>query len=115
MMPACVTPRRIALSALTLLLLTQFVLPAILLLSPRPARAGWQMYSTITAPIEAQLVAADGTITAVNRDEYIGWYRGELQVGEYFPAAICERNPTAQTILLKQGAREWQYPCRSNG
>lgn len=98
--------------ALALLLLTQFALPAALLWAPRPARWGWQMYSTVAPPLELSLVAADGNTTLLDSGDYLGWNRGEIDTSSVLPPFVCQQHPEARAVLVRRGDDTWEHPCQ---
>ncbi|GAB4444453.1 MAG: hypothetical protein OHK0015_45800 [Chloroflexi bacterium OHK40] len=98
-------PRLVPLTWLVLLLLTQFVLPALLLLGPRPARAGWQMYSAVPPQITLSLVTSSGAVEPLELADYVGSARGDLRLEGVLPAFVCQRHPEATAVRLQVGER----------
>jgi hypothetical protein len=98
--------------ALTLLLLTQFALPAALLLAPRPARWGWQMYSTTSPAVALTLLGADGAATPLDTGDYLGWNRGEIDAATALPPFVCAQHPGARAVLVRRGDETWEHACR---
>jgi len=78
----------------------QIVVPAVLLLGPRPARFGWQMFAAHTVAPAFAVEYADGHRALVDVDDFFAFRRGDLDpaVFDRLPAHFCRVDPSIVTV-----------------
>lgn len=95
-------------------LIAQVAIPTAALVSPRPARFGWQMFSGVKPAPRVWIVDGTGAVREVDPLTRLGNPRGDL---EYLPAlavGLCEMEPDAVAIRydVRDGRDEATAPCR---
>jgi hypothetical protein len=105
---------RIAMGLALLFLTVQVGVATVLLSQPRPARFGWQMYSGIREALAYGVVRSDGSVEWVQRADYFGNFRIDLDdIVEPAAAMICARRPDATAVRANYlGGAQKDVPCR---
>ncbi len=99
-------------------LTVQIVVPAALLLGPRPARFGWQMFAAHTVAPAFAVEHADGRRALVDVDDFFAFRRGDLDpaVFDHLPAHLCRLDPSITTVYERRvpdpAAPIDAHPCR---
>ena len=98
-------------AALGLIVVIQVGVPAVNLLSPRPARFGWQMYSVAQPAPEAWTTSAKGGLEPVDLDGHWAVLRAEIDDVEGFARQVCALTDAPEVVVeLQPGATE-SVPC----
>lgn len=99
--------------AVAICLLAMVLVPLAALDAPRPARLGWQMYSSVTPLPEIWVEQKDGSRENRLFGEIASGVRPELNYFEPMARFLCAREPdTAQVqFLLEDPRREIAIPC----
>lgn len=96
----------------------QIVVPAVLLLGPRPARFGWQMFAAHTIAPAFAVEHADGRRAMVDVDDFFAFRRGDLDpaVFDRLPPHLCRVDPSITTVYERRvpdpAAPIEAHPCR---
>jgi hypothetical protein len=78
-----------------------------LLIAPRPARFGWQMFSISAPPPDFAVVRADGSSAPVAIESYVASFRGDVPLAQFLPAHLCRVVPGAVAVRVQpQGAQQ---------
>ncbi len=93
-------------------MLAQIVVPTIALLSPPPAKFGFQMYSGIGG-VSAQVVHDDGRTEHLDPRPFVAKYRPDIDWLPALPEAMCSGIPTAVEVLVEQDGRIRSLTCIS--
>lgn len=94
-------------AALFLALATlQIALPAQATLEPRPARFGWQMYSTMSHVPEVWTEDTTGSLTPVEVAPLMGDGRAEIHWTEPLASALCMDERVHAVIVIEREAKE---------
>lgn len=107
--------RRLAAGFFVLYLAVQVLLPLALLLRPRPARFGWQMYSAVPAEWRLVVERRDGHRTEVDARAYTAFFRGDSDSHALVLQEICGADPAVAAVHVKRvGAAEiaTEHRCR---
>lgn len=83
-------------------LLLQIGIPLVKLLGPRPARLGWQMFSSYVVQPEVEVVYRDSTV-AIDQTRYLAHLRSEMRTGDQLPKHLCRVLPRAQDVVVSNG------------
>lgn len=85
-----------------------------LLVAPRPARFGWQMFSISAPPPDFAIVRADGSSTPIAIEPYVASARGDVPLAQFLPAHLCRVVPGAAAVRVQQpGAQQAEvFQCR---
>ncbi len=105
------TPRTVAAAAVFVAL--AFLLVAIPIQATqhaRPARFGWQMYSTVSPVPEVWTEDAAGTRSRVDVARYMGDGRAEIVWGHPLANALCMDADVLAVIVSERGKEE-RIPC----
>jgi hypothetical protein len=77
----------------------QVLVPTMHLTQPRPARFGWQMFSGVRDAMSYAVITVDAAVIPIERDEYLAYYRGDLDgLTEILARAICRQRPDATAV-----------------
>ena len=96
----------------------QVVVPAVLLLGPRPARFGWQMFAAHTVAPAFAVEHADGRRALVDVDDFFAFRRGDLDPAAFdrLPAHLCRVDPSIVIVYERRApdpaAAIETHPCR---
>ena len=107
--------RRIGLRALLVaaFLGSQVVIPLVQLPKPRPARFGWQMFAGMPNHPRFTLIGRDGSRRTVDQNQYIGNYRGDLDLAAALPLHLCAQLADVDAVEVSGVGRERRvWPCR---
>jgi hypothetical protein len=92
----------------------QFIVPAVLLSAPRPARLGWQMFSGVTKSPSFWVVTTDGVTNQINLADQVGYARLDIDYLSKIPRHLCDTEPNVVSVRY-QTANDTaieEYPCR---
>ena len=89
-------------SGIGLIVVLQLGIPAANLLSPRPARFGWQMYSTAQPAPEAWARSADGTLEPLHLDGHWAVLRAEIDDVDAFASQVCDLTDAPEVVIRLQ-------------
>ena len=96
--------------------LVQLVVPAVMLREPRPARAGWQMFTQGRKKGDFSVVRLDGSRMRIRIADYAVEDIPEVSYYEVLPAHLCRVIPDADAVVVKgatgMSAAEIVTPCR---
>lgn len=86
-----------------------------LILAPRPARFGWQMYSVVSAAPRFELSMRDGAARPLDIAPYVTSMRADVPLVQFLPPHLCALFPDAAAVsyALDGGARTGTYQCNS--
>jgi 23S rRNA U2552 (ribose-2'-O)-methylase RlmE/FtsJ len=102
---------KLALVIIVLFLSIQIGVPLARLWSPRPARFGWHMWSTVPPRLEIDLVMRDGSSQPANLRPYVAQARGELDLDNSLPPHLCRMLPEVAAVQLRSsGSFNTQIP-----
>lgn len=82
------------------ILAVQLLIPLHQLGQPRPARWGWQMYSTIRPRSTFTVLLADGSAYAVDPRDYVPHIRTEIDLDPLLPAYLCRTVPGIVAVRI---------------
>lgn len=86
----------------TLFVLSQVLVPALLLLGPRPVRFGWQMYSAAYGPPTITLLLRTGDERQLPLGAFIVRARSDIRIDDAAVVALCPVYPEAVAIRYQQ-------------
>jgi hypothetical protein len=96
--------------------LVQLVVPAIMLGEPRPARAGWQMFTQGRKKGEFAVIRSDGRRTPIRIADYAAEDIPEVRYYAVLPAHLCRVVSDTRAVVVKgatgMSAPEIVVPCR---
>jgi hypothetical protein len=96
-------------------ILVQVAVPLFQLTQPRPARFGWQMYSTIRADALGEsyhIEDAGGELTPVELSAHVAVARTEIDYRTVLPPYLCEVTPGAVAVVFERGGTAaGRHPC----
>lgn len=96
---------------LIVFLLLQLGIPLAKLLGPRPARLGWQMFSSYVVQPTISVVYRDSTVV-IEQARFLAHLRGEIRTGDRLPVHLCRVLPQVQAVVVQDGAAEpVKTPC----
>lgn len=95
-----------ALVAFVLLAGILLVLPIRAMFDERPARYGWQMYSTISHAPEIVVEEADGSAQAVDVLSYMADPRAEIRWAGPLIERLCRDTRAAAVVVRERGDEE---------
>lgn len=103
-------PRRGAALLIVLILAVQVGVPIAALFESRPARFGWQMYSTVNPAPEAAVEDASGNLVPVDLSALIADPRAEVRWSGPLSDLLCrERAAVAVVVTDRDGTT--RVPC----
>jgi hypothetical protein len=85
--------------ACVVFLASQILIPAIQLFKRRPARFGWQMYSSKPSKLRVEARFADRT-ERVDVGALVVYFRGEIDYASFLPALVCQKEPLAISVRM---------------
>jgi hypothetical protein len=88
----------------------QVAIPVRATFEPRPARFGWQMYSTVSPVPEVWTEDAAGTRVGVDIAPLMGDPRAEILWAEPLADALC-RQPDVSAVVVLERDVERRFPC----
>jgi len=105
--------RRAAACFFVVYLIVQVSLPVYRLWAPRPARFGWQMFSSSVYPVRVWLLRRDGSEEPLDPAAYVGNPRADLDYEKFVPPHICKLRPEVASVRfqLPAPAPLKEYPC----
>ncbi len=103
-------PTTVAAAVFVALAILLVALPIQATQQPRPARFGWQMYSTISPVPEVWTEDATGTRTSVDPARYMGDGRAEIIWAHLLADALCGDADVRSVIVSERGTEE-RIPC----
>lgn len=86
------------------------IVPLTAAFEPRPARFGWQMYSTLNYIPEAAIEGAAGNVTSVDVLALVADPRSEIHWAEPLSRLLCEREDSAAVVVTDRGGTR-RIPC----
>jgi hypothetical protein len=89
----------------------QLVVPVVGLLSPRPARFGWQMYSVAEAAPQAWGEAADGSRTPIDLAGRVAVLRADTRDASAIGQALCANHAYSAVIIQFGDEPAGRVPC----
>lgn len=102
---------RVAMAALILIAIVQVTIPTLALFEQRPVRFGWQMYSTLSAPPQAEVEHPDGRLTAVDLQPLVADFRAEIHWSQPLVEHLCgDADVRAVVVTDRDGTN--RVPCR---
>jgi hypothetical protein len=107
--------RRAAVCFFVVYLIVQVSLPVYRLWAPRPARFGWQMFSSSVYPVRVRLLRRDGSEEPLDPAAYVGNPRADLDYERFVPPHICKMRPDVAAVRfqLPGPAPLKEYQCPS--
>jgi hypothetical protein len=93
-------------------ILAQLTIPLFQLTQPRPARFGWQMYSTVPVGSLGGVFVVDwgaGGVDTVKVADHVARVRPEMDYRRLLPPYLCQKNRSAAAIRFD---RPGSYPER---
>ena len=90
-----------ALIFVVLFLSIQIIVPVAKLMSSRPARFGWHMWTVIPPRREIELVMRDGSTKTADLRPYIAQGRGELDLDHVLPPHLCRMMPDVAAVRYR--------------
>jgi len=92
---------KLALAFILLFLSIQVGVPLTRLWSPRPARFGWHMWSTVPPRREVFLLMRDGSSGPADISRYVAQARGELDLDKALPPHLCRLLPDVAVVQIR--------------
>jgi len=105
------TARRIGRWAFWSWLGLQIAIPAIQLIGVRPARFGWQMYSSAIVPFELSVTLPTGRQHDLDLASYVAVPREEIDWQALVPEPLCATLPTGTIVTATRGTSRVQTSC----
>lgn len=81
----------------------QVAIPLVQLAGERPERFGWQMFSASREHPDFEVVKADGSVQAVDANDYLGYLRLEMEFADELAAHLCEIGPDTTAVRISDG------------
>jgi hypothetical protein len=94
-----------------LFVVIQFTVPVLALFGPRPARGGWQMYSSFPDVPSVWLIDAAGHETEVDADQLFAGLRAEIDFAAALRAGVCDASG-AVAVKLSDSRGTEVIECR---
>lgn len=88
----------------------QVLVPAYALIQQRPARLGWQMYTSVTELPTVAIRRVDGSEQAIDLAGMVARDRAEADYAAAVRQELCLREGVATVIIVSHGERE-VTPC----
>ena len=88
----------VALAFVVLFLSIQIIVPVVKLMSPRPARFGWHMWTVKPPRRQVVLLMRDGTSRPADLRPYLAQGRGELDLDHVLPPHLCRMIPDVAAV-----------------
>jgi len=105
------TPRSTAAAVVFLTIAILIVgIPVLATQAPRPARFGWQMYSTVSEVPEVWTEDASGARTWIDVMPFMGDGRAEIIWGPHLVDALCSSGDVHAVVVRERDAEE-RVPC----
>jgi hypothetical protein len=105
-----------ATAAIGAFLAIQFAVPTALLFGRRPARFGWQMFSSHSVAPIVVAVRPDGSRAVLRVDDYFAFRRGDIDPRSFdrLPAHICRVEPAVASLFVRRRpGSPWEtHACR---
>lgn len=99
--------RGLVAAAIGLVVVFQVGVPAVNLLSPRPARFGWQMYSVAQPAPQAWAASASGDLEPLRLQDHWAVLRAEIDDVDGFARQVCALTESTNIVIeLQPGAKE---------
>ena len=106
------SPReRVAVVAVVVLALLQVGLPIRAMFDERPARYGWQMYSTVSQAPEVVIKYANGEAAGMDVLAPMADPRAEIRWAEHLIDRLC-RDPEIESVVVRERGDEEHSTCR---
>ena len=104
---------KVALVFITLFLSIQIAVPVVKLLSPRPVRFGWHMWTVTPPRRHVVLLMRDGSSRPADLRPYLVQARGELNLDEVLPRHLCRMMPDVAAVRHRspRTATTQTHPC----
>ncbi len=93
--------QKVALVFIILFLSIQITVPVAKLLSPRPARFGWHMWTIIPPRRDVVLLMRDGSSQPADLRPYLAQARGELDLDDILPPHLCQMMPDVAAVRYR--------------
>lgn len=92
------------------------IVPATMLDEPRPARFGWQMYSSLYTPPTVEIVHSDQRVTEVQLEDLVAAIRPWPDYTGAATRHLCAANPDATTIrfVRDEPAMSEEFSCEAS-
>lgn len=100
----------LASAAFVLIGLLQIGIPAQAATEERPARYGWQMYSTVSPAPDAWTEDETGRRSAVDVIALMADPRAEIRWTEPLVARLC-REPDVRAVIVRERGTEERFAC----
>jgi len=84
------------------ILAVQVTIPIFQLTKPRPARWGWQMYSSVRSPAKLVAVLTSGEERGVDRTAYIPYPRLEMDTDAVLVDHVCRTVPDVARVRVER-------------
>lgn len=91
----------LALAFIVLFLSVQIIVPVVKLMSPRPARFGWHMWTVTPPRRQVVLLMRDGTTRPADLRPYLAQGRGELDLDHVLAPHLCRMNPDVAAVRYR--------------
>lgn len=95
-------------------LLLQIAVPAVMLLQPRPARFGWQMFSGGSVAAD-YVVEHDGFTSRIDPTDFVALSRADIDLTIHLPAHLCEVVPGARAVRVTRRTESGPETTRCAG
>ena len=92
---------KVALVFIFLFLSIQITVPVVKLMSPRPARFGWHMWTTTPPRRDVVLLMRDGSSRHADLRPYVAQARGELDLDHVLPSHLCRMMPDVAAVRYR--------------
>jgi hypothetical protein len=96
-------------------ILVQIAVPVFQLTQARPARFGWQMYSTIRSDALGEsyhIEDGGGALSPVQLSVHVAGIRAEIDYRTIVPPYRCGVTPGAVAVVFERGGTtKGRYPC----
>ena len=110
-MNALHTAEKLTMALIAVFMVLAVAIPTVALLSPRPARFGWQMYSVAYPAPRAWLQASDGSTREFDLADRMAALRADtadpVSVGRW----LCDNEQATAALLELQPTRLVRVPC----
>ena len=91
----------VALVFIILFLSIQIAVPVVKLLSPRPVRFGWHMFTVTPPRRDVVLLMRNGSSQPADLRPYLAQARGELHLDDVLPAHLCRMMPDVAVVRYR--------------
>jgi hypothetical protein len=93
-------------------LAVQIAVPLVRLWAPRPARFGWQMYTSVRFHPRFEAVSTEGLITPVPTADFLGNPRGDIDLpADRIAIHLCAVTPGISAVRVEFEGTTRDLPC----